>query len=251
MSAQEGQRPTIVFLRGLIRSRYHWLTFPDRFRAEFQVLEPELPGNGYLSDELTPPDIPAMMHSIRKQVREQYSGPVIIIAVSMGAMIAAEWAREYSEEISEMHLINTSLANMSMPWERMTLVAFIRLLACVGSRQKLERAIYHLTINRTLQPEETQPWFDFAEKHPLRWRNVFGQLIAASRYRGPTDAPVERVYFYNAAGDRLVRPGCTARIARRWKKTLMTHPTAGHDLPADDPDWLEAGIRRNILQAPL
>ena len=190
-----------------------------------------------------------MMESVRAQVRSTHQGPVTIIAVSMGAMIAAEWARQRPDEITSLHLINTSLANMSYPWERMTAVSFFRLLFCFGDRLRLERTIFDQTINRELGVGESAPWLTFASEHPLRWRNVFVQLIAASRYKGPTSAPVDDVFFYNAAGDRLVKPGCTARIARRWKKPLFTHPSAGHDLPADDPDWLERSIRTQFTQS--
>ncbi|MEK9765706.1 MAG: alpha/beta hydrolase, partial [Thalassolituus sp.] len=142
--------------------------------------------------------------------------------------------------------INTSLANMSLPWERMTAIGFFKLLACAGARLRLERTIFRLTINRDISKNEKDEWLTFAAQHPLRWRNVFVQLFAASRYRGPVTAPIEQVFFYNAAKDRLVRPDCTRRIALRWNKPLLTHPDAGHDLPVDAPDWLEQSIRGNI-----
>lgn len=245
------QRPVLVFLRGLIRSRYHWAGFPDRFKNDFQVIEVELPGNGYRFNELTPLDIPSMMLDIREQVHAEHTGPVSIIAISMGAMIATEWARQFPKEIAEMHLINTSLANMSLPWERMSAVGFFRLLGCAGSRLKLERTIFSLTMNRPFTEEEQNTWLNFAANHPLRWRNVFTQLLAASRYKGPAQAPIENVFFYNAAKDRLVRSGCTRRIAKRWNKPLLTHPTAGHDLPIDDAEWLETSIRTQLAIAPV
>jgi pimeloyl-ACP methyl ester carboxylesterase len=244
------QRPVLVFMRGLIRSRYHWAGFPDRFKTQYNVIEVELPGNGYRFNETTPSDIPTMMHSIRHQVREQHSGPITVIAISMGGMIATEWARQFPEEISAMHLINTSLANMSLPWERMSAVGFFRLLACAGSLLKLERTIYSLTMNRPYSLEEQNKWLSFAENHPLRWRNVFIQLLAASRYKGPVTAPIDSVFFYNATHDRLVRSGCTRRIAKRWNKPLLTHPTAGHDLPVDDPEWLEENILTQLESSP-
>jgi pimeloyl-ACP methyl ester carboxylesterase len=39
-------------------------------------------------------------------------------------------------------------------------------------------------------------------------------------------------------GDRLVSPGCSRRIASRWALPIRLHPTAGHDLPLDDPEWV-------------
>lgn len=240
------QRPVLVFMRGLIRSRYHWAGFPDRFKKDYKVIEVELPGNGYRYNEQTPSDIPSMMHSIREQVRAEHTGPITVIAISMGGMIATEWAKQFPDEISEMHLINTSLANMSLPWERMSVAGFLKLIGCAGSRLRLERTIFSMTMNRQYSAEEQATWLDFAASHPLRWRNVYTQLLAASRYKGPTSAPIERVFFYNATKDRLVNSGCTRRIAKRWSKPLVTHPTAGHDLPVDDPEWLENNIITQI-----
>lgn len=241
-------RPALVFLRGLIRSRFHWNGFPQRFASDFEVIEPELPGNGFLSHEDTPLTIREMMEAVRSQVRLTTTTPVTLVAISMGGMIATEWARTYPDEIRDMHLINTSLANMSLPWERMDAIAFFRLLSCLGQRQKLEKVIYRLTINRHFSAEEESHWLGFAASHPLSWRNIFVQLIAASRYKGPLQAPIEPVFFYNSRGDRLVRPQCTERIARHWERKLITNEIAGHDLPVDDPQWLEAALRRNFAR---
>ena len=42
--------------------------------------------------------------------------------------------------------------------------------------------------------------------------------------------------------DRLVSPRCSQRLAAAWKVPLALHPSAGHDLPLDDPDWLLAQL---------
>ena len=240
------EQRTLVFLRGLIRSRFHWNGFPQRFYDDFRVIEPELPGNGYLSHLITPTTIHDMMLQVRQQVREQHQGPVTLIAISMGAMIATEWARTYPDEVSAMHMINTSLANMSLPWQRMDAPSFLRLLSCLGNRERLEKTIFRMTINRVITEDEKRQWLEFAQTHPLQWRNIFVQLIAASRYKGPVHAPIEKVWLYNARGDRLVKAWCTERIARTWDKPLTTHDSAGHDLPVDDPDWLEHSLRCHL-----
>ena len=126
MEAPSTQKPTLILLRGLIRSRYHWGAFPDRFSDNYRIIAPEIPGNGDLHQDKTPPSIPLMMQAVRDQVRQQHRGEISIIAISMGAMIAIEWARQYPEEIKEIHLINTSLANLSLPWQRMGALSFFQ-----------------------------------------------------------------------------------------------------------------------------
>ncbi|MDF1762856.1 MAG: alpha/beta hydrolase [Oleibacter sp.] len=241
--------PVIVLLRGLIRSRFHWGEFPQRFSEEFTVIETELPGNGYRFSEQTPSSIQDMMTVLRDDVRKQHTGPVILIAISMGGMIASEWAKQYPNEVLQLHLINTSLANLSLPWQRMNALAFFRFLGALGSVDRLEKGILDLTINHGVQEDMSEHWLTFAKSHPLQWRNIFTQLAAASRYRGPVQAPIQNAWLYNSTCDRLVRPECSEIIAKRWQKPLTSHPTAGHDLPIDDPDWLENAIREKITLA--
>jgi hypothetical protein len=40
------------------------------------------------------------------------------------------------------------------------------------------------------------------------------------------------------AGDRLVDPTCSRRLAAAWACPLAVHPWAGHDLPLDDAQWV-------------
>jgi hypothetical protein len=44
------------------------------------------------------------------------------------------------------------------------------------------------------------------------------------------------------AGDRLAHPTCSGRLAEALAAPLVVHPTAGHELPLDDPDWLLAQL---------
>jgi pimeloyl-ACP methyl ester carboxylesterase len=38
--------------------------------------------------------------------------------------------------------------------------------------------------------------------------------------------------------DRLVSSHCSQNIAKKFDASCFTHPTAGHDLPLDEPEWL-------------
>ena len=41
-----------------------------------------------------------------------------------------------------------------------------------------------------------------------------------------------------SAADALVDPRCSQRVAQAWGCVLRTHPSAGHDLPLDDGEWV-------------
>ena len=72
--------------------------------------------------------------------------------------------------------------------------------------------------------------------------NTLRQLAAAARYRWSGSAPAQPVLVLRSAGDRLVDPACSQRIAEAWRAGLLTHPDAGHDLPLDDGPWLAAQV---------
>lgn len=63
------------------------------------------------------------------------------------------------------------------------------------------------------------------------------QLHAAVRYRiqSPPRVPI---LLLASRHDRLVDVRCSHSIARAWRCDLHEHPSAGHDLPLDDPDWV-------------
>ena len=253
----------IILLRGLIRSRFHWDQFPQQLQQAFpqhRILMPELAGNGERFQENTPSSIHAMMLDVRQQVALDQSQqaqiqktpaakikpPTIIIAVSMGAMMATEWATHYPKEVQQLHLINTSAGRFSLPWQRMQTRAFFSLLPSIANQQRLEKKIIDWTINVQKDAQLTQLWQDFSQQHPLSLRNAVTQLLAASRYRGQPHAPIDHCYFYHSQGDRLVNPNCTAAIAQHWNKPLERHGFAGHDLSMDDSPWLIDKLRENI-----
>ncbi|WP_419810509.1 alpha/beta fold hydrolase [Bacterioplanoides sp.] len=245
----------IILLRGLIRSRFHWQDFPQQLQHAFpehRILTPELAGNGERFQENTPASIRAMMLDIRQQVTLDQSQaktkhPAVIIAVSMGAMIATEWAHHFPQEVQQLHLINTSAGQFSRPWQRMQAAAFLSLLPAITDKKRLEQKIIDWTINIQKDAQLTQRWQDFSQQHPLSLRNAVTQLLAASRYRGQSHAPINHCYFYHSQGDRLVNPNCTAAIAQHWNKPLERHGFAGHDLSMDDSPWLIDKLRENIL----
>jgi hypothetical protein len=70
------------------------------------------------------------------------------------------------------------------------------------------------------------------------------QLLAAMRYRVADTPPAAAVLVLVSAGDGLVDPRCSWRLAARWRTPLAEHPQAGHDLPLDDGPWVADQIAR-------
>lgn len=43
--------------------------------------------------------------------------------------------------------------------------------------------------------------------------------------------------------DRLVNVKCSLALAQHWHCAIRVYPTAGHDLPLDDGDWVVRQIQ--------
>lgn len=243
---------TWVFLRGLAREARHWGDFPTRFRAAFDgelaagdILTPDLPGNGRRHAEPSPTRVEVMMEACRRELRAQGRPPPYhLLALSLGGMVAVAWAARYPEECRAAVLISTSLRPYGALHERLRPNAWLTLLRMLGaSGAARERAILALTSARAAALADVMPaWDGYARECPVSRRNALRQLLAAARFRA-AEKPAIPLLILAGAGDRMVNPRCSQRLARAWDADLMLHPTAGHDLPLDDGDWVAREVR--------
>ena len=85
-------------------------------------------------------------------------------------------------------------------------------------------------------------WLAIRHSAPPRRSDTLRQLAAAIRYRAPREAPQVPLLVLASAADRLVDPRCSRVLAERWGAAYREHPTAGHDLPLDDGEWIVRAI---------
>jgi pimeloyl-ACP methyl ester carboxylesterase len=237
---------TCVLLRGLARGSGHWDSFPDVLQARLpgvKVLCLDLPGNGELHRERSPSDVAAMTEHLRGQLQARGGvGPVLLLALSLGAMVAIDWAQRYPGEVSGAVLINTSLRRFSPPWQRLQPEAAWSLLGLLLRPHPpwlREQTVLRLT-TRLLGPAPTllQHWTRLAELAPITRANVARQLWAALRFAPPLGAPPVPLLLLVGGGDQLAHPACSRALAEHWQLPLRLHPQAGHDLPLDAPMWV-------------
>jgi pimeloyl-ACP methyl ester carboxylesterase len=240
-----------VLLRGLTREARHWGPFPQTLQAALpgsRVATPDLPGFGARRDVRSPARIEAIMESVREELRG--SGleiPVGLVGLSLGAMVATEWASRHPGEVGACVLVNTSLAALSPFHRRLRPANYLRLariaLSGLSGREK-ESGILALTSNvGDTEDRIVEEWAAIRRDSPVSRGNTLRQLLAAARYRGGRMAPPVPVLLLASEGDRLVDPGCSRAIAASWKADIAWHPTAGHDLPLDDGPWVAERIR--------
>jgi pimeloyl-ACP methyl ester carboxylesterase len=238
--------PRWVLLRGLAREQRHWGDFGQRLADHLQVrvLCPDLPGNGQLHRRQSPVHLRDLVEHLRLELRPPHAAPLQLLGLSMGAMVATEWALRYPEEIDSLVLINGSLGDLSPPWQRLRPSA----LACIARALMLDTArrealIYRLSCSRNTDATLTH-WLTYARDCPVSRSNLLRQLGAASCYRSGRRVPATPALILCSRNDALVNPACSAAIANHWRASLAIHQAAGHDLPHDDPDWVLEQIAR-------
>ena len=245
---------TWILLRGLGRERAHWGDFPQQLRERLprgaRVLALDLPGNGSRWRERSPATIHGLLEATRSELQAlRPEPPYALVALSLGAMVALQWAAARPHELQACVLVNTSLGALSPFWQRLHPRAYPTLLRALTTESLAdrERAVWRLSSTWPLDAKVLDAWTAIAARHPVSRLNVARQLLAAARFRAPARVDVPMLLVASGR-DRLVSPRCSEAIARAWGLPLEQHPWAGHDLALDDPAWLADRIARWSLQ---
>lgn len=251
-----------ILLRGLLRDRRHWGSLPGRLAswAPGQVAEAiDLSGNGSRYRDASASSIPAMVEELRDGLRRRgITSPVRVLAMSLGTLVAIEWARRYPEEVEHLVLINPAVSPMS-PWTQRLFPALwwplLRLLLLPAGAHAWEQTLLRHSSQR-YRREDSQArhavldrWVAWHTTQPVSRLNIFRQVWAAVRYKAPTPPRVPGLLLVSRR-DRMVDPQCSRRLAEAWGWQLLEHPKAGHDLALDDPRWLLRLLHERFAPAP-
>ncbi|HTH77065.1 MAG TPA: alpha/beta hydrolase [Trinickia sp.] len=255
-----------ILLRGLTRESGHWSHLPEYLRAagiEGDIAFADLPGSGRHVLDRAPLEVGRTTDFVRARLAA--TGPVApyrLIALSLGAMVAVDWAQRFPEEIEALVLINTSMRRYSGPLERLRPAAWPAIVhiarrwgtrstegstsvsaSALVERRNVETIIHALTCARIdTRDMDLAAWTEIFERASPTRANALRQLCAAARFRGAPIAPHCPTLLLASRADALVHPACSAKIAAAWGVAIGEHPWAGHDLAHDDPVWLAETI---------
>lgn len=240
-----------IFLRGLTRGNIHWGDFPDLFLAanpNAQVEYLEIPGNGSLSADQTPVHPEMVIDLLKSNSRLAQSNSTYHLGgISLGGMVALKWAQLDPSKIESVNVINSSLSQYSAFYQRLRPENYLPLLSAIfnHSTSEQEKIILRITSNKFEQNKKyLKAYAQFAAEHQVSRANFFRQLMLANNIQLPP-IPNIRLNVLSAAQDRLVHPSCSQQIASGLKGKLIIHPSAGHDLPLDEPEWLIEQLMSN------
>lgn len=227
-----------------MRGEVHWADFPSTLKSlnpniEIEILE--IPGNGHRCHETTFIDIEKIILDLRSHSKFVKTHQTFnLCGVSLGGMICLKWAEFFPEEISSVSIINSSLHSLS-PWHyRLNPKNYKKIIRSFFSSDihSREDMILGMTSNNPFASEVyLEKYVAFAKKFPLTKSNFLRQLFLASiiSIDSPPSAPLKVICSIK---DNLVNPSCSYAIAKKWGVPVIPHPSAGHDIPLDDPDWL-------------
>lgn len=161
-------------------------------------------------------------------------------------MVALEWARHYPDDFEVAVIVNSSAGDLSRRRERLRPENLPPLLGMLRDPDPIqrERRLLRLITNHRGEDEALAAAFgEVARESPVPFSVIRAQLVAAMRFRTPETVrtPLE---FFVSARDRFVDPSCSYKLAERYRSPVRVHPTAGHELPLDDPDWVIDQLRR-------
>jgi pimeloyl-ACP methyl ester carboxylesterase len=233
---------TWILLRGWTREARHWGRFPGELAAALpgaKILAADLPGNGSLSEQRSPSSVPAIVEALRGSVPVER--PLYVLGLSLGGMVAMEWACRHPAEVAGCVLINTSVRPFSPFYRRLraaNYAALVRLLLLERDVEAREARILALTSAAAPSATLVSDWARYAREFPVRRANALRQVMAAARYRAPLSPPSVPLLVLASRGDALVDWRCSEALARRWGAPLEVHASAGHDLALDDGAWV-------------
>lgn len=233
----------IILLRGLARESAHWMQLPEQLcntlGEHCHIHCIDFPGCGVRYRQTALDSIPAMTDYVRVQLAAQkINEPVYVIGISMGGMIALNWAQRFPEQVANVVLINTSAGDQPLQWRlrpRAWLAMIAALLLPTSLRENL--VLRNVSNDRQHFAAHLQQWLHIQQQRPVTRTTIFTMLSAAARFRPQASCSVKGLIIASQ-GDRFVSCKASEELARRFQWPLQLHSSAGHDIPMDAPDWL-------------
>lgn len=237
-------------LRGLGRESRHWFTFDRQLETltGTKVTAIDLPGTGNKRHLACPISVEEIARGLELKV--DAGTTVGLVGISFGGMVALEAANFHGRRVSHLVLINSS-SRLSPTTDRLRPLGILRFAQAMREQDagKREELIYRLTVNgsRGIVQARAKEATEIANSAPVERATAVRQLLAAALYRPkPVSA---RCLVIGSARDRVVNPTCSAALAAFLRCPLLTHPTGGHDLPVEDPNWILSRVRRWVDDA--
>jgi len=239
-----GER-TIVLLRGLARWSDHWLGF-EKFLADkgFRVITVDNRGFGKSSDAESSKNLTVhdLADDVAQVISKEAPGGAHVVGLSLGAMIGLALAAMKPQLVRSLMMVNSSVGGSKIPRISKRALFSILQIAVMGRRgyDPLSRVILSPESPNSKREKLSKSWSEIDREHRVSLRRLFSQLRAARGFQGFVEMASIKcpVTIVRCDQDKFVDPRNSDFIHRQIPSAeIVKHPTAGHELAVDDPDW--------------
>lgn len=236
----------IILLRGLAREAAHWGDFPSLLQKKLgdkiQIHALDFPGCGKYFSQPALTSVSAMTEHARREIaaisNNANADSIYLIGISMGGMIALDWAQRFPQEMRGLVLINSSAGNQPFWWRLRPGVWLKVIWALIASTQTREAGVLKIVSNnRADYSQHLTQWLAIQQQRPVARATILTMLRAAARFRPQSSCSVNGLILASTH-DRMVSVRASEALARQFYWPLVRHDSAGHDLPMDAPEWL-------------
>lgn len=242
----------IFLLRGLVREKGHW----SWFKAELQSALPkatitllEIPGVGETYQQVSPDSFEEMISFMRaKHIQNIEGQDNVLLAMSLGGMIGKRWMDAYPQDFSKVILVNTSFKGITPLFKRLRPLSALKFLRgfFTYTIEQRERLILEMVANdKEKRAALHSGWVQIQRERPVSRKSFINQIKAALQGEVSTTAPKNvKLLLIASKGDRLCHYQSSVLLQKSWGGELILHPSAGHDIPIDDTEWLIKKIKK-------
>lgn len=253
MSNAETKKSKKIFLiLGISREKRNWnhpiqvlqSTLPD-----YEVIALDNPGVGQHHKIPVPLSIDGHIDFLKKSFDKLKGDENYFVGWSLGGMIVAKWSHLYPKDMNGMALITSSSGSNSMPWQRIRpLILPSVIKATLFSKgEKREQGLFDTTCkNESNRAALVKEWKVINDECPVTFMSILRQFIAASMFFSHSFKKQHPVLVLGAPNDQLVNNKSSQALAKFWDAPYKEHPTAGHDIFNDDPEWVAEQLKAFI-----
>ncbi len=236
----------LILLRGLAREAAHWLDFPAQLQLTLgdncQVHLIDFPGCGKYYRQYALTSVTDMTDHARTEIAITEilarNESVYVVGISMGGMVALDWAQRFPSELNGLVLINSSAGDHPF-WWRLRPGAWLTMISALLSDSNVREAkVLKIVSNNTADyAQHLNEWLSIQQQRPVTRTTIMTMLRAAAQFRPRPTCAVDGLVLASKE-DRMVSVRASDSLARRFNWPIQQHTTAGHDLPMDDARWV-------------
>lgn len=238
----------IYLIRGLSRESGHWGNFievlKDKFpNSEIHLLDLDGTGKHYLSK--SPSSIPKLVDSLKKKYKLNDKNINLLVASSLGGMVAIEWVMRFANDFDGLVTMNSSFRGICKSFERVKPKTIFHLFKIIRSSKlrSREKLILELNSNYPENNKILDEWVKIQQLRPVKKINILRQTFAGFRFF-PKKEKISIPYLHlGSKQDKLVCSSCIEKVHFAFGGELIWHEFAGHCLPLDEPDWTANQIK--------